>query len=383
MISEQARPDTEASPAPGAAPDGDAEDHVLQRVRVRRRRRRRQSWVKRHPALAVLAGLALLLLVVLLLWLWWLNDRLDDVRRFPLDVDHRVERVAGDQVNLLLLGVDDLDGLREVGPNVYDMLESGDWEPGTARSDTMMVLHLDSGRESAQLVSVPRDSWVEVPGHGRNKINAAFSLGGPSLAVETVEENFGIYIDHVVVVDFDGFKDISEVVGGVNVFVEETVTDSMRDKTWDRGYHHLEGENALEYVRMRYGLARGDYERIERQQNFLRALLDKLTDRGTLLNPVKVSRLASDLSELVSVDEGLTNDKLRDLALSSRNLRSHAVRFLTVPNTGTGTTSGGASIVELDARAARSMFEAIERDEFEIWFAKNQVSQLPDREGVG
>lgn len=346
------------------------------RRRRRRRRKRRLDWFRRHKALTVLIAAALALLLGVLIWIWWLHEQLDDVRRFPMEIDHKVERVAGESMNILVMGVDDVDGLRQVGPSVYEMLESGEWEPGVSRSDTLMVLHLSADRRSAQLISIPRDSYVDIPGHGRSKINAAFSWGGPELAAETIEKNFGIYLDHAVIVDFDGFKDITEVLGGVNVHVDETVVDPMRDKTWTRGWHHIQGEDALAYVRMRYGLQRGDFDRIHRQQNFLRAVLDKATDRGIVYNPVKVSKLAGKLSKLVLVDEEMSNGKLRDLAVSSRHLRSSSFRFVTIPTAGTATIDG-ASVVKVRLQAARELFAQTERDRFEIWYNDHQVDELP------
>ncbi|QIX25588.1 LCP family protein [Nocardioides sp. JQ2195] len=349
-------------------------DQPTGRIRVRRKRRR--SWFRRHRSLTILMLVALVLLAIVIGWLLWLENQIDDVRRFDTDLgDHRPAQGQG--IDILLMGVDDLDGSRDVGDSVYDMLESGRWQPGVARSDTLMLLHIESDHRAAQLVSIPRDSWVDIPGHGRSKINAAFSWGGPSLAARTVEQNLDLRIDHMMIIDFDGFKDVTEAIGGVKVFVPDTVTDPRSGATdWERGFHHLEGDRALHYVRTRYSLPGGDFDRINRQQNFLRTVLDKLTSRGVLLNPVRVSRLADTLGELVMVDAGLTNGKLRDLAIDSRHLRSGAMRFLTAPNSGSGMV-GRASVVHLDVRRTRRMFDAMEQGQFESWYAQHEVSELP------
>ncbi|KRF21179.1 hypothetical protein ASG90_01895 [Nocardioides sp. Soil797] len=344
--------------------------------RVRIRRKRRRSWLKRHKSLSILLLVAVVLLAIIAGWLWWLNHQLDDVRRFDTELgEHRPAQ--GEGTDILLMGVDDLDGSRDVGDSVYDMLDSGSWEPGVARSDTLMVLHIESDHRAAQLISIPRDSWVDIPGHGKSKINAAFSWGGPSLTARTVEKNLDLRIDHMMIVDFDGFKDVTEAIGGVNVFVPATVTDPRSGTTdWERGFHHIEGDDALHYVRTRYSLPGGDFDRINRQQNFLRTVLDKLTSRGVLLNPLRVTRLADTLGRLVMVDEGLTNEKLRGLALDSRHLRSGSMRFLTAPNSGSGMI-GEASVVHLDIGRTKKMFDAMELGQFESWYAKHEVGELP------
>lgn len=365
--------DEKASSAEELGPRRD-DDQPTGRVRVRKRRRR--NWFRRHKSLTILLLVALVLLTILIGWLLWLNHQLDDVRRFDTELgDHRPAQGQG--IDILLMGVDDLDGSRDVGDSVYDMLDSDSWEPGVARSDTLMLLHIDSDHRAAQLVSIPRDSWVKIPGHGSSKINAAFSWGGPSLAARTVEQNFDIRIDHMMIVDFDGFKDVTKAIGGVNVFVPETVTDPRSGTTdWERGFHHLQGDRALHYVRTRYSLPGGDFDRINRQQNFLRTVLDKLTSRGVLFNPVRVSRLAGTLGDLVMVDETLSNGELRELALDSRHLRSGAIRFVTAPNSGTGMV-GRASVVHLDVRRTRLMFNAMEQGQFESWYAEHDVTELP------
>lgn len=370
---------------PERAPDAHREEPRLAEgipVRVRRRRKRRtrwqrfKAWVADHKALSILVGLMATLLVVLLAWLWWLHSQVDEVTRFPLDVDDRPPRVPGDQVNLLVLGVDDLDYQREVGPDVYEMLERGEWEKGAFRSDTMMVVHIEAGSRAAQVVSVPRDSWVDIPGHGRSKINAAFSWGGPELSVATVEQNFDLRIDHVMVVDFGGFTDVTDAVGGVDITFPTEMKADDTGRTWSAGTHRLTGEEALFYTRQRYDLPRGDFDRIQRQQNYLRALLDRVVSRGTLFNPLKVSKLADELSDLIAVDDSLTNGKLRDLALDARHLRSGDIRFVTLPNSGSGMV-GDASVVKVQQARARKMFEALQHDQFESWYAHHEIDELP------
>nr|WP_281363805.1 LCP family protein [Nocardioides daedukensis] len=258
---------------------------------------------------------------------------------------------------------------------MHELVEGEQWQAGAFRSDAIMVLHINQDRQQAQLISIPRDSWVTVPGHGKNKINAALSLGGPELAARTVEDTFDLYLDHVMLIDFQGFRDLSDILDGVKVNVSETTTDTLSGKVWAAGPHDLKGNDALLFVRQRYGLAGGDFDRMHRQQAFLKAVLDGVVSRGTVFNPVRITRLADEASELVAVDEHFTTKKMRALAISSRGLRSHAMRFLTVPNLGSGTV-GKASVVKLDMAKATEMFAAVEADRFEGWYAHNEVDEM-------
>ena len=226
------------------------------------------------------------------------------------------------------------------------------------------------------MVSIPRDSWVNIPGHGRHKINAAFSYGGPALMVETIEKYTGIRIDHVAMVDFDGFAEITKAIGGVEVYIPNTVTDGYRDITWEKGWQHVEGERALAYVRERKGLPGGDFDRVQRQQNFLRAVLDKVADKGTLANPITVTRLVSDLSGYLALDSDFSTGDVRSLAIGSRSLRPDDIAFATIPVTGTPTIDG-ASVVTADDALVRQMFAAIAKDDWAGYADDHDVTLLP------
>lgn len=347
-----------------------------------RGRNRLGRWFSRHKALGVLTALALALALVTGVWLVHLNSQISAISRFDLDLDRdgRPARVAGPSVNLLLLGVDDLDYSADEGPELKELVE-GTWQPGAFRSDTMLLVHLDAAADTAQVVSIPRDSWVDVPGHGKNKINAALSLGGPPLAARTVEDTFGVHLDHVMLIDFEGLRGVTDALGGVDVHLPATVSDPKNDKVWTLGTHHLDGDDALLYVRQRYGLPGGDFDRIQRQQNYLRAVLDELVRAGTLLNPITMTRLTGNLAGFVAVDSSLTNGALRSLALSARGLRPRGVRFLTVPHDGS-VFVGEASVVRLRLSEARDMFTAISEDGFEGWYADHDVTLLPAPDAV-
>ncbi|MDP3894012.1 LCP family protein [Nocardioides sp.] len=272
-------------------------------------------------------------------------------------------------LNVLLLGTDLRPG--EGAPR------SGEWVPGLQRTDTIMLLHIDADREGASVVSIPRDSWVPIPGYGENKINAAFSYAGPSLAVQTVEDLTGVRVDHVMVVDWGGFAGLTDALGGVTVEIEKTVHDSYRNHTWTAGEHHLDGEDALLYVRQRAGLPQGDLTRVQRQQNYLRAMMEGLSDTARSKNPRRIYSVLDEVTRFVAIDEEWETGELRRLALDLRRLRTRHTRFLTVPVAGLG-REGAQSVVHLDHDRARSLWRAVRDDEVESWIDANEDVETPD-----
>ncbi|WP_084265885.1 LCP family protein [Actinomadura macra] len=267
-------------------------------------------------------------------------------------------------------------GAKRPGPNVAgtenwllvgsdtraDAATTGDggqvWKPGQQRTDTIMLLHLPADRSKAYVVSFPRDSWVEIPGYGNQKINAAFSFGGPKLLIETMENLTGVRVDHYGAIDFEGFKSMTDALGGVTVDIKQSVYDPARKVNWTAGRQKLDGEKALLFVRQRYNLPNGDFDRIKRQQAFLSALAKQAADGGTLTNPLKLDRFLSAFTKSISVDESVSGGKLRSLALSLRHLRPSDVTFMTTPFRGTG-TRGKQSVVLLDPAKSKALFEAV------------------------
>ncbi|WP_395109095.1 LCP family protein [Actinomadura sp. SCN-SB] len=236
------------------------------------------------------------------------------------------------------------------------------WKPGAQRSDTLMLLHLPADRKKAYVISFPRDSWVQIPGYGPQKINAAFSFGGPPLLIETVENLTGIRIDHFGAIDFSGFKAMTDALGGVEVTIDRGSYDSANKVRWEAGRQRLDGEQALLFVRQRYGLPNGDFDRIKRQQAFLRALASKAAEGGTITNPLKLDRFLSAMTKSISVDDSVSAGKLRSLALSLRGVGPGDVTFLTAPYTGTG-QRGSQSVVLLDKAKSQLLFQAVRQAE--------------------
>jgi LCP family protein required for cell wall assembly len=219
-------------------------------------------------------------------------------------------------MNILVVGVDN-SGDSRAFQGVY----------GT-RSDTVMLFHLNKELTRADAVSLPRDSYVHIPGHGDTKINAAFSYGGAPLLIQTVQDLLSITVDHVVVVNFSALHTVTDAVGGVDVTVDKTVKDERTHYVFKKGVNHLNGKLAEIYVRQRYNLPGSDYDRIKRQQQFLHALLAKATSTGVLTNPVKLDALLSAVTSSLTVDKTFP---VRDLAFALRGLSSSAVTFSTLP----------------------------------------------------
>jgi LCP family protein required for cell wall assembly len=224
-----------------------------------------------------------------------------------------------------------------------------------------MLVHLPSDRRGAYLVSFPRDSWVPIQGHGNAKINAALSFGGPPLLIATIEDLTGVRIDHFAILDFQGFQAMTDAVGGVDVRVAETVRDSARDVVWPAGTHRLDGEQALDFVRQRYNLPGGDFDRIKRQQAFLKALAGRVTDGDVLRNPLRLNAFLETATQTVSMDDTVTISDLRSLAVQLRSVRPDDIVFMTIPTAGTG-TENGQSVVYLDPATSRPLHRALRKD---------------------
>ncbi|UPK74300.1 LCP family protein [Nocardioidaceae bacterium SCSIO 66511] len=334
----------------------------------------------RHRVRKALLGLAacgvLLIALVFGVGLYLQHKLTSQIDRIPdafAGLENRPAK-SGDSLNILLMGSD----RRAEEQTTGDAATTDSWIPGEQRSDTLMVLHISDDRDSASVVSIPRDSYVEVPGHGKDKINAAFSYGGPSLAVETVENLTDVRIDHVALIDWEGFERLTDALGGVEVTVPETVEDTKHDQTWTKGSHNLNGEDALLYVRQRYGLPGGDFDRIKRQQAFMRSLLGETLSGDTMRSPTTLYDVLDAVTDNLSVDEGWEVGDMRGLAWDLRGLRTADVDFTTVPVKGTGMV-GDASVVFLDKPAGKQMWAALRDDDFGTWIAGNPDVELPKK----
>ncbi len=320
-----------------------------------------------------------------------LNQKIDLIPRVDDDVlgtneDQRPPKEPTKAVNILLMGADNPQRLVKK-PTVAELLEDGEWDPGAYRSDTMMVVHVPADRKAAYVVSVPRDSYVPIydaegEEHDRNKINESFSAYGPFGTWRTIENLSGVRLDHMAVIDYAGFNDLTEAIGGVDVYIPETVEDTQQDVTWEQGWNHLEGERALQYVRMRHGLLEGDFDRIDRQQNFLRAVLRKTLADGTIGNPIKLNDTLGAITDHLAVDASWSTRDLRNLALSLRGIDASKVRFMTLPLLRYQDIPGVGSSNIIDVHAAMRLWQAVLDDRVGRYLEDNPEDELPDPKDV-
>ncbi|PZM94401.1 MAG: transcriptional regulator [Actinobacteria bacterium] len=269
-------------------------------------------------------------------------------------------------LHFLILGIDSRDtdslpGLNDTG----------------SRSDAIMIAHISSDRKRALIVSIPRDSYVDVPaggiwGGGKNKINAAMSFGGANLAAKTVYNLTKIPLDGAVVVNFAGIQTMVEAVGGVRVCIPYTVYSSFSDKVWEKGCHDLDPAEAEEFVRQRKGTPGGDLGRIKNQQHVIKGLLQKIKQGGMLTDPGKLNDLLTTAARAVRVDE---NMKLTSLALELRHIDIDNVKFATTPIIGTMQTPAGSSI-QLDMEGVEELFTALREDRAEEWLAAHPQPEV-------
>lgn len=237
------------------------------------------------------------------------------------------------------------------------------------RSDVLMVMHIPGNRQAAYLISLPRDYWVPIPGHGTAKINAAYSYGGPALTVETVEQLLQIPVDHTALINFEGFISVIDAVGGVTV--ENRHASASNGFSYAKGPVELTGKSALNFVRERKNLSGGDFARAERQRDVLKAIVTKLTSKGVLTNPGMFRDAVTTLGPNFTVDSGLDNGTIVNLGLGMRITGGNDIKSLMAPEDGFGTSSDKQSYVKVDEAKLAQLSEALRNDTMADYFAAN------------
>jgi LCP family protein required for cell wall assembly len=234
------------------------------------------------------------------------------------------------------------------------------------RSDVIILMHISSDRKKVYLVHFPRDMYVDVPGHGKDKINVAYTYGGSQLLVRTLRNLVDVSLDHVAVIGIEGFKAMTDAVGGVDVYAEEASTFYS---TIVVGMNHLNGVEALGFVKDRYELSKGDISRGRRQLAFIKALMLKALDRKTLTNPVRFAALMDAVTRNLTVDNAFSVADIYSQALAMRDLRSEDIVFVTAPFTGFGKSPQGASIDIVDEAKMAQLSSALRTDDMSSYVA--------------
>ena len=251
----------------------------------------------------------------------------------------------------------------------YVLLGSDTRDPASedGRSDSIMVVHLDKQRNAAYIVSFPRDMYVDIPGHGKDKINAAYQFGGPALTVRTLEKLTDVRMDHVVMVDFEGFIALTDDLGGVTV----TNPDAFSSHGYDypKGKITISGERALWFVRERKSLPEGDLDRAANQRRVIKAIVAKGLSRDVISDPARFTSFLGNLSKHLTVDNSLTDADIRSTALSLR-LQADDLKLLQAPISGFATTSSGQSIDVVDTEQMAELARALDDDTMAAYVEK-------------
>jgi LCP family protein required for cell wall assembly len=292
--------------------------------------------------------LVLVLLLGILLYFYARIEKTDAVR----DYDGRPEAASG--TNWLIVGSDSREGLTREQRRELNL-----GNPPGRRTDTIILLHrAESG--SPTLVSLPRDSYVPIPGHGRNKLNAAYAFGGPALLVQTVEQVTGVHIDHYAEVGFGGFVGMTDAVGGVEMCPKRDIRDRKSGLRVQQGCQEMDGPTALAYVRARYFDPKGDLGRVQRQQEFLGAVFDRAASPATLLNPVRLFSLGNAATTALTIDDGDGPVSLLSFGLTMRAVAGGGGKRVTVPVADSNYSTPAGSAVRWDRDKALALFHSLD-----------------------
>jgi LCP family protein required for cell wall assembly len=332
-------------PAPATAQQ---RQQLMARISAGRRARQRRTLLVATAALS-----ALVMLVSGSAWALssYVNDHLGRVNAGTSGTP------SSGPLNILVAGLDERAGLTRLQ---QERLHVGQ-NTGETNTDTLMVVHVPADHRYVRVVSLPRDSWVSIPGHGMSKINAALGLGGPQLMVQTVEQATGLTINDYVEVNFLGFVKVIDALGGVNICLPYAVDDPDSGLDISAGRHHVDGITALEFARDRHSFPTSDLARIQDQQQLISSALTEAISSGVLANPVRLEDFLSASSAAIRVDDGFNVVSLAD---ELRGLSSSDVTFTTVPLSSTAyQTPTGEEAVLWNSSAAATLFNDLKTDQ--------------------
>ena len=309
---------------------------------------------RRHPVRNVFRVL-LILLLLLILWLvgvpayaWTQIARVDAAPAGQRPADQPGK-------TFLLVGSDSRAGLSKA-----EQKQLGTGSTDGQRTDTIMIVYLPPGGKPA-LISVPRDSYVDIPKNGKNKINAAYAFGGPELLVQTVEQNTGLRMDGYMEIGFGGFVNIIDALGGIRMCLPNAIKDHDSHIDLRKGCQTLSGTEALGYVRMRKADPLGDLGRVQRQREMLAAVADKAASPATVLNPVRYWKFNLATAEAIKLGRDTTLPEALWLAYAMKRISGGGGLTLTVPVSSTGASTPVGSAVFWDPARSKAMFSDIAR----------------------
>jgi LCP family protein required for cell wall assembly len=310
-----------------------------------RRRRPRLRLV-----LAFLAGLVVILLILVIAGYFYLDGKL---HRVNVLVSYSGQPAAGAGTNWLITGSDSRQGLSHKQERKY---HTG-FNVSGQRSDTVLLLHIPGNGGPAVLISLPRDSYVPIPGYGWNKLNAAYSFGGPKLLAQTVQNVTGLRIEHYMGIGFGGFVNVVNDVGGVTMCFQHALHDTAAGLHLKRGCHTLNGGQALSFVRTRHQFATQDLQREQNQRVFMHALLSKMTSPGTMLNPFAIFPAALGAVDNLTVDESTHLKDLMSVAFALRHPLT-----TTVPIASANVITSAGDVVQWNKAQAQRLFSDLNND---------------------
>lgn len=266
-------------------------------------------------------------------------------------------------MNILLVGVDHADDNSEQSAALDGAVSQ--------RSDSMMLVHIPENRSQIYIMSTVRDMYVDIPGYGKNKLNAAVSFGGIPLLVQTMEGLFDTKVDHVAMIDFDGFKELSTALGGVTVQNDIPFTAHDTDYFYPEGEITLEGDRALRFVRERKSFINGDYQRVANQRKFIAAAASQMLSADTLTNPVKLYDIVDKVSPYLTFDSGFDAATLVGLGMQLKNVDTNNLAMFTMPTAGSSTSADGQSIELPSEQAILQIREALKSDTMDEYLEEN------------
>lgn len=312
--------------------------------------------VRKGRVAMLLIGLLVLGWLAFMIWVpvaaWNGVSRVDNVPD-----GERPENTSG--YTYLLVGSDSREGLTKAERRKYKTGNAaGD------RTDTIMLVHVSESGGKPVMISIPRDSYVPIPGKGTNKINAAYSWGGPKLLTETIENVTGIHVDGYLEIGLGGFADVVDALGGVDICVPRNMKDKLAGIDLKKGCQTLNGGNALGYVRSRYEDPLGDIGRANRQRQFLGALMKKAATPSTVLLPWRYKGFVDSAAAGVRVGEETGLSDAYRILMAMRSVSGDEGLSLTVPISDMALQTDNAGLaVKWDTELAKSLFRSIKDDE--------------------